>query len=549
VPMRSFWSKLAPAGKPLVAVDFDSRTLRIVQAARSGRQMTILKLAGATVPPELSLTDPQAVGEFLGRTLVEMGLAGSNVVMNVPRGQAVLKPLTLPPGTQKAELAQMVQLQMAKELPFRPEEAVIDFTTESHYDIDQAQTRTPEGVPVLVAATRLPVVDHYRQIAASAEVKLLRLGLRPYADHHCLRSCTDPGPTDCVALVHVTADETEIDVLEGRALSFSRSAVVEVPAPAEDNAAAVAETVRELTMEVARSFQSFQAVEGGRHVEKVLVAGGTGIEALLVDQLARRLGIPCELFSPARWLPLPDGPDVAAFISALGLTLGQRGEQLPFDFLNPKRPPVQRDVRKIRAALVAVLVVIGVVAGIAYGWSYLDEKDARLSKLRSTYKALEKDRKSIRKLGDRVEGIEAWRDAKTDWLALWTHISCLFPSAQDAYITDLKGNADGSVSFTVHAKSKDIVTALGKKLAASGYQYKPQKSHTSNDKFGYLFQTSMRVRRSEAMPRDLARLLPLPRPADDISADPEAVRQQLQRRRSSGGGNDRRSRRSGRGRR
>ncbi|MFW6061439.1 MAG: pilus assembly protein PilM, partial [Planctomycetota bacterium] len=112
------------AGRKLVAVDFDSRQLRLVEAERHRSGARIVRLAGFPMPEGIDLTDAQAVGAFLGRTLREMRLSRARVLMNVPRGQSVLKPLTLPPGTHSDEIAGMVQYQVSGELPFRSEEAV-----------------------------------------------------------------------------------------------------------------------------------------------------------------------------------------------------------------------------------------------------------------------------------------------------------------------------------------------------------------------------------------------------------------------------------------
>ena len=284
-----------------VAVDFDSRHLWIAQAEHAGTRASVRKLAEVPIPDGIDTSDAVAFGEFLGATLKKMKLAGSWVLMCVPRGQAVLKPLVLPAGSAPDELPGMVRYQMQGELPFQLAEAVIDFTGASHRGTSRGAAAPADGVSVLVAAVRVPVVDHYRQIALAAGVKLEGLGLRPYANISCVNACVKRAEGEPVALVHITADETEIDVVVGPDLVFSRSAVMPLVTDAPQWDSRHDRSVRDVIAEVVRSLQSFQAMEGGRAVDAILVAGGVGIEAQVARALSVGLGVPCEIVHPKTW--------------------------------------------------------------------------------------------------------------------------------------------------------------------------------------------------------------------------------------------------------
>lgn len=196
------------------ALDFDREQLRIVHAEFTGERTQILKLASCAMPEDVDIADAQAVGTFIGRMLSEMRVRSPSVVMHVSRGQAVLKPLVLPPVSGPGELAHMVLYQAENELTFRPEEAVVDFTIESHYGIEAAPEDTPQGQHVLVAAVQRPVIEYYQKVAEAADVRLLKLGLRPYADLRCVQAFARAHAQGRVAIVHILADETEIDVMD-----------------------------------------------------------------------------------------------------------------------------------------------------------------------------------------------------------------------------------------------------------------------------------------------------------------------------------------------
>ena len=501
------------SGSRLVAVDFDSRQLRIVQARRQGERMRVTKMNCTPMPEGMDIADPKAVGEFLGRTLKSMHLGSTGLVMSVPRGQAVLNSLTLPPGTPPGEFAGMVQFQMEKKLAFRPEEAVIDFTTESHYDVEAAADGEVVGESVLAGAVRLPVVDYYRQIALSAGVKLHRLGLRPYADRRCAEACTLIDRDARVLLVHITADETEISVLRNGALEFSRSAVVSVPPPGENGAEAVESLVRE----VSRSLQSYQAEQAGE-ISKILLAGGTGIEALAADALADGVGAHCELLNPAVALGLAeDSPETSSFISALGLAISRAEEEsLPFDFLNPKRPPIQRDMKKRRRAMIAGAVALLVLGSMTFGWVKLSEKNARVASLKSEKSQKGKGSKNDRATEKQKDGIEGWVDQRRNYLGHWAQLSCLFPECETTYVTSLKADS-GAMTFTVRATDTEVMADLDKRLVDAAYDSKPSTIMSRPDPFGYQYGTTLKVIIGPDVTVDLTAVEPVPRPADDVA--------------------------------
>jgi len=440
------------------------------------------------------------------------------VVMSVPRAKAIFRPLVLPPTEDDSELADMVRFQAQKELTFRPEEAVIDFTLEAHYGLEPLPDETPEGKHVLAAAVQKAVVGYYRQMAEAAGVQLLRLGLRPYANMRCAEAYggADHGR---LAIVHLTAGEAEVDVIEQGGLTFSRAADVTLPSavdPAQRDA-----VVTGVIQEVTRSLQSYLAVERDRSIDRVLVAGGTGIEAEVAAMLGGRLGVACEVFDPSPALRLRDMPDDAsAFISALGLAAGQGDAAAPpFDFLNPKRPVVRRNVT--RTAVIAggsalALVIVSAFAGAAI---HLYRANARAAEQEKILKELREDNKKVQVLAKRVGTIEEWINEGRNWLDQWAYLSATFPSCQEVYVTSLKTAGEGSVGLSVKARNNDAIDDLGERLAGAGYGFKPGQVMTASDPFGYDYATSVQVIVEPDMTLALADLKGVPRPDDDVSAE------------------------------
>ena len=509
-------------GGKFVAVDFDSAYLRIVQACRTGKSVRIERLNRTPMPGDLDLDDAEAVGGFIGRTVEEMNLARCGVLMSVPRKRAALKVIALPPGAAPEETALMVRFQAEKDLPFPPEQAVIDFTITGRFDAAGSAPPAPgsaetPAVSALAGAVDADVVEHYRRVAQAAGVRLRRLGLRPYATMQCVDACIHREGDEAAAVVHVTADETEISVLKSSGapgLAYCRSAVINV-LPRGGGSEAAPETLDAVVQEVTRSLHSYTSTARGGEVSAVLVAGGTGIERRLVEQLADRLRLRCELFEPSPALGLPAGGDTSAFAAAIGLAIAHQGEALPFDFLNPKRPAVKRDVKKIRkvAAAVGVAILLGIVMFARS--AYLGGKRAELAELTRT-DDLKQINRTVKSMARRVKAVDAWLEGRVRWLDHLTHLGQLAPGCKELYINSFSAGADGKASFRVLGKSRNLIESFKARLAEAGYA--PQSGNAGKgDKFGYTHSVEATLTVQPGTAVDLTSRQHVPRPADDDS--------------------------------
>ena len=119
-------------GRPssFTVIDLDGQTLRVVQSLRQGAGSTINELTATRLDCsfEPSDFDPEASGKSVARALEKLKIKPGPVVMAAPRSQVFLRTLILPMAGTTEELAAMVQFQIGKDLPFRIEDAVVDFT-------------------------------------------------------------------------------------------------------------------------------------------------------------------------------------------------------------------------------------------------------------------------------------------------------------------------------------------------------------------------------------------------------------------------------------
>jgi type IV pilus assembly protein PilM len=534
----------------ITALDVDGQTLWVAQATPRGPRVGITRVDSAplSLASDADRTDPVALGQAIANALTSLRVKPGAVVMGVPRAQIVLRTLNLPVVNDIRELASMVHLQVSKDLPFRPEDAVIDFKVHRQLNPppppeamkqDLTASATPR-LEILVAAVHRDVVAFCEQTAEAAGLKLVALGLRAYANARCLQACEMAAGDQVVALVSLRPDEVNIDVMSGEALLFSRG--VAVPAPREGAPAGTAPDGSEepesapvsvenfvdgATIEVVRTLHSYGGMAARSPVVRVVVTGARAQEEAVVQALSRRLSIPCSLLDPVSAFNLETESLERArgAVAAIGLALGFTDSAgLPFDFLDPKRPAVQRDMGRIRvlagvAAVAALFLVLLVVR------SQLTQR--RMAVYREVQAALseaEKKRSIYRLMHQQASTIDEWKREDRNWLDHYAYLSAILPPSEEVYITSFATTPQGVLRLGVQARSGEILSKIDKQLRSAGYEIRPLAITPGADRHGYDFSSTVELMVPEKMTFDLAKVRPPVRPVDDASLEPGVLK-------------------------
>lgn len=463
----------------IVALDWDARTLRVVNAMVNKRGVKIDRLLAAAIPPELDVADPAQMGAHIRRVLDEERIGTTHAVVDIPRDQAILKTLNLP-STRVEDFPGMVEIQIARELPFPAGEAVIDFVVSG--------ASKGGASDVLVAAVRREVLHHYETVVRHADLRLERVGLRPYANQVAVAELLKHAIPEHVLFIDLGPTLTEIDVFRNGSLTFSRAASVVIPKgeattiesgglrlslPVE--AAGVAQEVagarpgsagdsviQSLFVEVTRSIEAYRTMDAGANIDHVVIGGDLGVEEALAETLHKRLGVTTQLYNPATafgWEP-DEGAAAAAFASALGLVLSHAdGGSLHFDFHHPKRTEsrTQRRLRKVPlAATVAVLFIAA--AGIVAARTTKPERD-ELARIEASIKELEERQVEYKKFLDVAGVIREFDKGQLVWVDELCDAFLLMPSNEEWLLTNLDMNQKER-RITLKTKSKNRETAL-----------------------------------------------------------------------------------------
>jgi Tfp pilus assembly PilM family ATPase len=540
---------------PVTAIEVDGPMLRVVSANNRG-VITRASAAPLDLPASADRSDPEVLGKAIASTLGKLRLKPGPVAMGIPRASVLLRSLVLPPLPKVDEMASMVHLQVGKDLPYRLEDAVVDFqvcgpvAAEEPPARTSAEAETPgaeAAVPitkyrVAVAVVRREVVGFYTQMARAAGLKLVHLGLAPHANARSVEACRVAEGDGAIAIVTLRPDEVGIELVGGGMLLFSRGASIKAPGLAPDEAAADPQgapaatvvdavsggeiTDRALetaTIEVVRSLHSFGGMGASAHpVGKVVVAGNTGREDAFVTALAARLTKPVSLLNLADALRLPAEAREkgTCSLSAAGLALGANDEQgLPFDFLNPKRPAVLRDNRKVVLLLgtVAAAAVIVFILGLR---TYLvNQRTKTRQAVAAELADARKKRPLYRQMKQQLATVEEWQRGGRDWLEQYAFLSAVLPPSEEIYITSFSVSGSGSIRLSVRARSGAVLAKLDKDLRAAGYEVKPLAITPADEKYGYGFNSTVELDVPAKLRIDLSKVRSPPRPADDASLE------------------------------
>ena len=305
---------------------------------------------------------------FAGRPVHHDGIA---VALT---GDSVSQKTVHLPLTAQKQIAEVLPLQLADEIPFEIEDAVWD------YRIPPARTGAGPATDVEVHAVVARVDDVRTRIdfvkgALAHEPERVGVGAYPLGNlpPYCPALGTAVGaPDEVVALLDLGMTQSDLLLLAGAEVVFSRTLSL--------GTEGLPGTAAKLARELKTSFAAHRA-QGGQNPSRLVLAGGgafvSGAEVFLASQLGLATAVlappDIELDSPAG--KKDQGPDArllqvqhelsrfARYAKALGLALGHTSRAVDYDL---RRGPLayERGFGWLQARL-PQLLAFGVVLGIA----------------------------------------------------------------------------------------------------------------------------------------------------------------------------------------
>lgn len=439
---------MALTAKRLLAIDWDKKDLRMAVVRTKGGRAELHKAVSVPLPADLALDNSELLGAFIREAMRQAGMGARHVLMSIPRDQAVLNTLNLPP-TPADDLPALIQFQVVKELPFAAEQATIDFAFANGHD-----PKSP--CAPLVAAIRNEELEFYRKVAREAGLTIERVGLRPFANLRAVIGSQPDMISRTVLMVEVGPYLTEINVIHQGALTFSRAALVPLPkldqAPQErvldsrismmpvldaEQDEITREAVGRLMVDVIRSFEAHRATAPHTSVDQIVVCGATGLETELAQSLAARFAAKAELFSPDRLLDLSPqrAKELRGFSAVIGLAVGHARPPLEiFDFTKPKRQ-VSKRKRQLKKAPVAIgATAFVLLLAIGAHVKFVSPALAKAESKRTEHARLKAEIATFDEFVAHATSMQDWKNSEQRWPEVLADLSRVFPPDTQACV-------------------------------------------------------------------------------------------------------------------
>ncbi|WP_164929010.1 type IV pilus biogenesis protein PilM [Gloeobacter violaceus] len=320
-----------------MGVEIAPEQITIAQLEKRGKGLGLKHLVTAPTPAGAvaggRVEEPEAVAEVLRDLIADHRLKPGPVATAIPGREAVIRLIRLPADLQADELREVVLNQEAElYLPFSRNDAFVDFQP-------LAAAVDPDGVKrqeVLLVAAQLSVVNSYLEALRRAGLTARVVDIASFALVRALREpLAQVPPGAAVALVLLSADDTEISILLEGVPQFSRTvslgtrefrealeSTLDLPS---FKAANLSRVLGDLADEIQRSLDFYQASGTTAPVPPVaqVLLAGNGANVRQIDEFLRqRLALPVSRVDPVTALGLPEISVPPGLRSGFGVALG-----------------------------------------------------------------------------------------------------------------------------------------------------------------------------------------------------------------------------------
>lgn len=469
----------------LLAIDWNHHEARYVIASTSRSGIRIEEASSIPLKNAGDESAPNA-GGLIESTLAGKKLGNANTLVGIGRANLQQWEFTVPPA-KESELPLFVANLAMRESPNLGEDSLLDFVPGA----DQPN-ESREVAAFLLSAEQRELID---STCAEAEITPSRIVLRQHSSASLFLQHA-ASTHENFLLVNLIGDEADLTVLSDGRVVFLRT--VRLATVRTESSVA-----RQLLTEIQRTLVVLPRNRlNGENINRVTIFGQAGDHQSLIEELRDQLELPIDTFDAFQAIGassdvVPD--DSGRFASLLGMLTDEvKGRRHAIDFLNPRKPPEPRDLKRtILVAVGAVLAAI-LVGGFLLN-STLAEADeenaalaARLDELNDLVKRVEKKQQVINAVAD-------WKTSNVIWLDELRDMSLRFPGRNEVMLSRLtiapSQGGGGSVKFQGVVRDPSIVTTFEQNLRDEFHELRTPRveERPQNESHPWYFETSMRI--------------------------------------------------------
>ncbi|MEQ8820073.1 MAG: type IV pilus assembly protein PilM [Sumerlaeia bacterium] len=356
--------------KSIIGLDVGSSKVKAIQLKKKGNRLELERFGIADVFPNGDRSAAQGDVRQLQmqavRRALEAGKINAKYCVSAVSGESIIVRYIQLPQMPEAELKNALRWEAEEYIPFSIEEVNID-------SVVLGPSATQGKVDVLLCAAKKDMVSDHLEIVRSVNLTPAVVDVDSFAFLNTFEYCYQPQPTDCVALVNIGAEITNINIYIGGTSRFSRDIsvagnaitqsiaqktglpfaqaeelkqILGAPLPEDQGendeeeesslissirgtveritgsdlgddsqeataARAARNTLVQLISEIRRSIQFFENQAGGATISKLLLGGGSSRMPHLADFMASELEVPVEILDPLRNIAVSSSVDQA----------------------------------------------------------------------------------------------------------------------------------------------------------------------------------------------------------------------------------------------
>ena len=425
----------------------EERRILAAEVQVFGQRKRLRRAAEFTLPDDLSLDDPQRLGQELREFLRRHRFSARATIIGVPARWLLSKEKGFPPASPSS-LAGMVRLEAERSFASDLDNMILDYAN----DPDSGS-----GNRVLLMG--LPRHKTDQLVAMSVAAGLKAKALTPTS--MILAADLRPDCSSCLMLF-VRPDHVELGIRSGGRFGALRHLPVAVPANGEAERCAPTDWKQELADET-RRVVALLPQEGDAAPGPLVVWDGVGLDPQNFQELGESLSLQTELSDGLSELgAVPSSGDQVEdghrFAAAAGLALaGARAKGFPVNFLHSRletrsKTRLGRRIALIAAASAALLAACAVIHA---DWRATEKE---LSVLRQRLKDVKPDIEAAMSVVQQVTLARGWTDRRPRFLDPLRELTLAFPAEERIWVTNLAIRED--MRTVVSGKSADERTVL-----------------------------------------------------------------------------------------
>ncbi|PQO25434.1 hypothetical protein C5Y96_24135 [Blastopirellula marina] len=409
-----------------LAIEWDSRSLRLVVARQRGSSIVVDQALHIPLPIPPEGTDPGPVESRVARLLTEQvaahGLSKLPAIVAINRSSIELQVVTVPP-VPDDELPDIVRYQAIRECTNLGDDGVVDFVKMPPTDDGKSR--------VHAAAISAKTLKSCQKLCDQAQIQPQSFYVRSFGSAHLVASQSRlAGQT--FLIVEPLEDRVELTVVSQSNVILTRSTRV----PGEPN---TDHYTQALQGEIRRTMLAAQSKGTSESITQIVILGQpTSPETWrsLGEDLKAKVEFLDPLSAEHVSSSVQVAPEIASQFGALIGTLLADGSahQATIDFLNPRRKPDPPDRKRI--FVLAGLAAASVVLMATYlMYSGIASRDAEIAELKENIAKLQKSNKPLIAIEDEVIEIDNWVTSDVQWLNELYRMSKQLPSADEMITT------------------------------------------------------------------------------------------------------------------